>query len=651
MINILYATDHVTVEYAAKELKKYLDKVSGIFAFSKIKKVDSLPKKAGENEILLGYLSDFSLSVDEVEDPMLDDVVDVKITQGSGYIAGSNARSILFGIYDYFKSMGCLWVRPGPYGEHLVSCDPHTHDCTYHHKADVRFRGECLEGSPSYEHIRATIVFSPKVHMNLFMMENIVPYNYMSRWYRHTGSTYLPNEDIGFEGCKGLIERLEKDLEMVGLQFHALGHGYITAPWGVYHHISGEPYETPKEMDEAMALVNGKRGLYASSPFFTQFCMGNQDVMNTEVEWLIDYAKKKPYIDFLHVWLGDAVNGHCECPLCTPHHPSDLYVKMLNQLDERLTEAGLSTKIIFISYTDTMWAPKHEVIKNPKRFIFCTAINSAINKDYDSTIDTDIPKWERNKFPRGGVVFPKRHAMMLEWEKAFKGETFVYGYHNYTEHYNDPGAMDFCSWYYRQLHQVVEDLHFGGTMSDQTPRTAFPIALGTILTGEVQFDMKRSYEDIRDTYLKATYGEDFRSVIEYLEGLTKLFSPQSLRQDASADLYTYIENKDKRYYKNNPDATERFEKIAPFVDAYLPTIEAHLKESDPCHARSYKILWYHAEYCKLLAKVFIAGAKGDVDAEKAAYRTIMDRMSELEPALQYEFEIALFDQWISGKVK
>lgn len=162
MINILYASNHVTVEYAAQELKKYLDKVEDTLGFAKIKKVDVLPKNAGNGEILLGLLSDFGLSTAEVEDDMLDDVIDVQIEKGTGYIAGSNERSILFGVYDYFKSMGCLWVRPGPHGERIVRCDVMNHNFTYHKKADVRFRGECLEGSPNYEHIRATIVFAPR---------------------------------------------------------------------------------------------------------------------------------------------------------------------------------------------------------------------------------------------------------------------------------------------------------------------------------------------------------------------------------------------------------------------------------------------------------------------------------------------------------
>ena len=53
MINILYASGHVTVDYAAKELKKYLDMVTKTLGFAKIKKVDALPEKAGEGEILL----------------------------------------------------------------------------------------------------------------------------------------------------------------------------------------------------------------------------------------------------------------------------------------------------------------------------------------------------------------------------------------------------------------------------------------------------------------------------------------------------------------------------------------------------------------------------------------------------------------------
>ena len=647
MINILYAENHVTVEYAAREMKKYLDKVSGIFAFAKIKKVDALPKQAGDGEILLGYLSDFGLSTSEVDDPALDDVVDVRITHGSGYIAGSNERSILFGVYDYFKSMGCLWVRPGPFGEHLVACDPHTHDCTYHKKADSRFRGECIEGAPNYEHVRATVLFAPKVHMNLFMIQYVEPVNILSRWHTHEGNTYIPSEELDAEDYEKLVANMEKDIKMVGLQFHALGHGYITAAYGVNYKGPFKQHETNAEHDNAMALVKGKRGLYGR-PSLTQFCMGNEKVMQREIDWLVDYAKKKPHIDFLHVWLGDGVNNHCECELCAPHHPSDLYVKMMNRLDKALTAEGIKTKVVFIAYTDTLWKPMYEKIENPDRFILTTAISASAFEPYDLTSSAETPKWERNKFPET-LTLPQRQAMIRDWRGVFDGENFVFAYHNFMSHYNDPGTLDFCRCYYGHLHQVTEDLKFGGLMACQTQRLAFPTALGSILTGEALYDTSLSFEKIRDTYLEATYGEDYESVTKYLDGLTKLFVPKSLTLQDSADVTGFLKNTDDSYYKNTPQAKARLEKIAPYVDSYLPTIKAHLNEVDPCHARSYKILEYHAEYTKLLAAALLEGAKGNNEAETLAKKAIIDRMSILEPAIQFEFEMALFAKWLNAK--
>ena len=42
--------------------------------------------------------------------------------------------------------------------------------------------------------------------------------------------------------------------------------------------ISGQPYKTGKEFDNALALANGKRGLYHFSLFLSQFRMGNEEI-------------------------------------------------------------------------------------------------------------------------------------------------------------------------------------------------------------------------------------------------------------------------------------------------------------------------------------------------------------------------------------
>ncbi len=162
--------------YAAEELKKYIEMLDPSV------NAEITSDKCSDG-IVFGLLSELGLDFSDVTDAMIDDVVDVKIDSLCGYIAGSNERSILFGVYDYLKSAGCRWVRPGVKGEYIP-------------KVDYPFRGECSEGAVCYEHMRDTVYWLPKVNMNLFMIQWLVPYNFMSRWYTHAVNTVLPHDDI-----------------------------------------------------------------------------------------------------------------------------------------------------------------------------------------------------------------------------------------------------------------------------------------------------------------------------------------------------------------------------------------------------------------------------------------------------------------------
>ena len=79
--------------YAKDELNKYLSMIDPSFQLK-------------GNGISLGYLRDFGLSEAEIGDKTLDDVIDVSVIDSQGYIAGSNDRSVLMGVYDLLKSLG-----------------------------------------------------------------------------------------------------------------------------------------------------------------------------------------------------------------------------------------------------------------------------------------------------------------------------------------------------------------------------------------------------------------------------------------------------------------------------------------------------------------------------------------------------------------
>lgn len=639
---IIKAQKTETITYAAEELAKYLNMMDGTEATI----VDS-----GDADITLGLFADLGLSAHDVRDAMIDDVVEVKINRKKGYISGSNERSVLMGVYTYLKSAGCRWVRPGIDGEYIPLKDMSDHSLSYRKKADYPFRGQCIEGAISFEHVRDTVLWLPKINMNLFMIEQIVPYNYMSRWYRHTSNTKWQEEEPPYEQYCAWCLDLEHVIKKCGLQLHVMGHGALNEPFGIRHMISGQHYDIPEEKKKAFALVNGKRELYKSSPFFTQLCMSQEWIQDKIVNWLADYLEEKPYIDFLHFWLADNINNHCECEDCLKHTPSDLYVVMLNKLDAVLKARGNNAKIIFIMYTDTLWPPIKEKLNNPDRFIMTTACHG---KAYSAErAPGGMPKWERNNYKEKGGL-PSILNFVDGWANVFNGPKFIYEYYLYTSHFSDPGYM-FLS---RRIAENMKQLHvtgFNGIMSDQTQRAYFPTALPDTILGEFLFDASTDTESFIDTYLADCYGEDYRSAKEYLETLSSVFEYDSINMRKSIvaeDTGAVDPLAKKAGIFGNESLGDRIANIADFVDRFAVTVNKNIASvTDKCHAESWRLLSYHGEYVKLFAKILFAVSRNDTEGALARLDEAVDYLSEIEKEIHPYFDLCLFVSRIKNLLK
>jgi len=633
-----------TLRYAAEELKKYLKMIDeGIDA--------EICENAAEGEktVTMGLLSDLSLNSDDVNDPMIDDVIDVDIDSLNGYIAGSNERSVLMGVYNYLKSVGCRWVRPGDKGEYIPKSDISNHSFKFRKKADYPFRGECVEGAVSFEHIRDTVIWLPKANMNMFMIEQIVPYNYMNRWYRHLVNTKMPHDDIPYEQYCDYCLQLEHLIKKLGLQLHVMGHGALNEPFGIRHMISGMKYDVPEDVKPALALVNGKRELYGSSPFFTHLCMSKEWVQDKVVKWLADYLEEKPYIDFLHFWLADNINNQCECEDCAGTHPSDYYIQMLNKLDAILTERGNPAKIVFIMYVDTMWPPRVEKLNNPSRFIITTATTRGNGDKYsDKRSEAGIPEWHRNKFniPKG---FDTTLSFVDAWKPIFDGPKFIYEYYMYTAHFADPGYMQFA----RNIAEDMKGLHltgFDGVMSDQTQRSFFPTGLPMSIIGEYQFDTTFDTEEFINKYMKDSFGDSYLTAKEYLETVSAIFDLNSLTLNTTVvaqDTGARDANFKTAGILGNTERGEIIAKIPDIVEKYLPIFEENVKLSDKCHSESYKLLVYHCEYCKYLSKIYCALANNDKVLARKHLAEAIDYLSEIEGEIHPYFDLVLFNQYMN----
>lgn len=99
--------EYNVIGFAREELVKYLN-ILGVDA-----------------DISLGFFGDFGVKL-TVEDPFFDDAIAISVKDKKGYIAGSNERSVLIGVYRLLSEWGIGWVRPGKNGTHYPkTCDAH----------------------------------------------------------------------------------------------------------------------------------------------------------------------------------------------------------------------------------------------------------------------------------------------------------------------------------------------------------------------------------------------------------------------------------------------------------------------------------------------------------------------------------------------
>ena len=530
-MKILFRRDTETMRYAVDELIKYVRLITNCEIMPEAETTPVLSKNAPENTVVLGLLSELSLDTSDLDDDFVDDIIDIDIKNGSGYIAGSNERSVLMGVYKYCTSAGCRFIRPGENGEYIPYCDLSNHSYKYRKKADYPFRGECCEGAISYEHMRDTVYWLPKVGMNVYMIEGIVPYTYMHKWYAHIGNRALHPKDYVTDPqmLEDYIAKLEMDIKKTGLQFHAMGHGWMFENMGVHDRTPAEEAKAianlTDEQKKYFAEVNGVRGIYHGSSFYTHFCYSNPEARKLLVDFCVEYIQKKPYIDFLHFWLADSYNNHCECEECIKKTPSDWYVDMLNMLDARLKEQGNDTRIVFIMYVDTLWPPIESRLNDPKRFIMTTACGSG--KGYsDKRREGGIPQWKRNDFSiKGGLDLAL--SFIDGWKPVFDGPRFIYEYWFYTSHYADPGYMSFA----RNIARDIKSLHltgFDGIMSDGSQRTFFPTGLPLSMLGEFLFDTSLDTESYITHYLRDAFGADYKEAKAYLEAVSASFDIDAL---------------------------------------------------------------------------------------------------------------------------
>jgi hypothetical protein len=633
-VRIVLLSRAAPITLAAAELARYLARMAVDLP---VTIEDTATPLTATPALYLGTFDDFvspRIPAPIVENPALDDAFVIDVARGAGTIAGSNPRSVLLAAYRYLTELGCRWVRPGPDGELVPQIDLAASVVRVTEAAAYRHRGICIEGAVSYEHVRDLLEWMPKHGLNSYFMQFREAYTFFERWYSHRGNPLLPGEPFMVEEARAIKGRLVEEITRRGLVFHDVGHGWTCDPLGIPG-LGWEyaPPAVPHGAEAYLAEVGGRRALWEGIPLNTQVCHSNPTVRDLILGDIVAYAREHREVDVIHFWLGDGWNNHCECAACRQASPSDWYVRWLNELDERLTAAGLPTRIVFLIYFDLLWPPEVARLRASERFLLMFApitrtYSVAYAADGDA-VTAQLPPFVLNQltFPRG---VGENVAFLRAWQEQFTGDSFDYDYHLMWDHYKDPGGVASAAVLHADIRGLAA-LGLNGLISCQVQRAFFPHGLAMAVLGATLWNPTRDFDAIAEDHFRAAFGDDWSACLAYCEALSQGFDPPYQRGEKP---------------QRDQDSAAAYAALPALIAAFRPTIHRNLVTADPCQARSWHYLDCHADLCLLLAEALRYRALGDDAAARGAWeatcRFAWEREPDLHPALDsYEFQHTL----------
>jgi len=619
-----------TVAFAAEELMRCLKQMNSDLRITAIAAEDYVP---GDDALYVGCSPALSHLLPAVEDPDKDDAIHIAVSGGAGVITGTNPRSVLIAVYRYLRQLGCAFPRPGRESEIIPHCLPEQIPVSLTEAASYRHREVCIEGAVSYEHVADMIDWLPKVALNGYFVQFIHPYHFFRRWYDHQSNPLMEKEPLTDAEIDGLYAQLQKEITKRGLLYHAVGHCWTCEPFGVPGTGWGTASQPPSpEVQPLLAQVNGKRDWWGGVPLNTNLCYSNPAVREKITDAIVDYCAANPAVNYLHFWLADSPNSHCECDACT-ETPTDYYVMMLNALDEKLTARGIDTKIVFLTYFDLLWAPEKEVIKNPDRF---TLMFAPITRTYSRSFtvaEEEIAAAQVPPFVKNKIVLPRtveeNVALLRKWQDTFHGDSFDFDYHMMWDHYHDPGSISEA----RLIHEDMKNLRrlgLGGMNSCQVQRAFFPTSLTMVAMAETLWNRDISFADIVRDYFPTTFGPDGYKVWRYLTKLSTLFDPVWLRGEKPA---------------HDPEKARDFARIQEIIEKFLPKIYENI--NNPALSRSARQAWeylvYHAQVCTIFAQACAYRAEGEQNLAAARYQQLLAYLNRIEPQIHPVFDPTIFN--------
>lgn len=531
--------------------------------------------------------------------------VDMNFPAGKGFIKGSNPRSLLFGVYRLMNMLGFSWLRPGKDGEVIPPPPEKWQYLRSWEQASTKLRAVCIEGADSRENLLDMVDWMTKHFMNTYYLQSESVHNYLDRYYRHLGNPMLKPEPLSRETSDAVTAELTAEIIKRGLILYQFGHGPTTGINGFpERNWNPEIHKLTDEKLSTLAMINGERALWHNEPGYTQLCYSNPVIQHKLADYLLEKLQQNPQVQMVNFWLSDHHHNFCECSNCRTMRPADWYVKILNIVDEKLSAAGIRTRIGFAVYYDLLWPPVKEKFNNPERFFM---VACPVTRSYSTALGADgcgknIPPYLQNisPYPQNGR---DSLAFFNAWREAVNVDSVVFDYHYMWDLHKDYSGYALAEVIHRDVCDL-EELGFCGFISCQNQRAFFPNSLGMIAMAAGLWNSRENFETVAEKYFKDAFGENNSVAQQYFRKIKDFFPVRILRGEGSE--------------KDRQNAIELLGStiVSDTINDVIPAINSGLKNPDPARRRSWEILKLHTEQLYLAAQAFMTlWKKGSANAE------------------------------------
>lgn len=551
MLKIFKLNNQKTVNFASLELKKYLKIISN-------KKIEIIHitdpsivfKNQEKKRIILGVSNGLENIIKKYKFPKSEDEIWIKPYKENLVLSGSNYRSVLFSVYTLLHELGVSWIYPGKEGEIINKKNNlDLFNISMHHKASLKYRGIAIEGAVKLPQILDFIDWMAKNFMNHFFMQFQSCYNFY-KWY-----------DPSIDEKKGKVydEILIKEIKKRGMILERVGHGWISQSLGLNKEGWGKTSQKISvKKQKYLAKVKGKRSLLNNIAIYSQMCMSNKEATDILINYVCDYAEKHKEIDILAFWLADGFNNLCECDNCIKHHPSDLYIRIVNKLSDRLFKINPNMKLEIIGYANIIEPPITENIKNHNNnlvFIFAPITRCWIHSlnDKNCKSSESLKYWpDINKI---GEIKNKEYIELLKrWLDKFDGDNYLFDYYNWIW-----GCRDFIK---TELPKIISMdlksynlLGVKGIVSCGTERAFWPTGISMNVLAHLSWNTSKNYKDIEDEYLKNAFKKDANIIKKYIHEIYSLtvdendYKPAHNYKTWKTNIFPDYKNKTKKLDK------------------------------------------------------------------------------------------------------